>query len=230
MTSTPSARYHPTWDLSLDPLMSCKLCLGEFPLEQMTTISQCQCVFCSLCLKQYVELLIKEGLETAISCPDSACPKQGHLLENEIECMVSVETMQRYRRQQFERATTKILGNSARAEQGDSARAEQGDSARAEQGVSARAEQGVSARAEQGVSARAEQGVSARAEQGVSARAEQGDSARAEQGDSARAEQGDFINRGWTVNLAFWAVCYLLPCLFSDTVCLLPFQFLLQER
>lgn len=36
------------------------------------------------CLKQYVELLIKEGLETAISCPDSACPKGGHLLENEV--------------------------------------------------------------------------------------------------------------------------------------------------
>jgi len=36
------------------------------------------------CLKQYVELLIKEGLETAISCPDAACPKRGHLQENEV--------------------------------------------------------------------------------------------------------------------------------------------------
>ena len=36
------------------------------------------------CLKQYVELLIKEGLETAISCPDSACPKRGHLQETEV--------------------------------------------------------------------------------------------------------------------------------------------------
>uniref|UniRef100_A0A4W5PSC6 RBR-type E3 ubiquitin transferase n=1 Tax=Hucho hucho TaxID=62062 RepID=A0A4W5PSC6_9TELE len=79
-----TARYRPTWDLALDPLVSCKLCLGEFPLEQMTTITQCQCVFCTLCLKQYVELLIKEGLETAISCPDSGCPKRGHLLENEV--------------------------------------------------------------------------------------------------------------------------------------------------
>ncbi|CAB1342730.1 unnamed protein product [Coregonus sp. 'balchen'] len=40
MTTGPSARYRPTWDLALDPLMSCKLCLGEFPCEQMTTISQ----------------------------------------------------------------------------------------------------------------------------------------------------------------------------------------------
>ncbi|XP_064864748.1 probable E3 ubiquitin-protein ligase RNF144A-A isoform X1 [Oncorhynchus nerka] len=103
MTTGPSARYRHTWDLALDPLMSCKLCLGDFPREQMTTISQCQCVFCSLCLQQYVELLIKEGLETTISCPDSACPKQGHLLENEIECMVAAGSMQRYRRLQFER-------------------------------------------------------------------------------------------------------------------------------
>ncbi|XP_036818618.1 probable E3 ubiquitin-protein ligase RNF144A-A isoform X2 [Oncorhynchus mykiss] len=98
-----TARYRPTWDLALDPLVSCKLCLGEFPLEQMTTITQCQCVFCTLCLKQYVELLIKEGLETAISCPDSACPKRGHLLENEIECIVATAIMQRYKKLQFER-------------------------------------------------------------------------------------------------------------------------------
>ena len=33
----------PSWDLALDPLVSCKLCLGEYPVEQMTTIAQCQC-------------------------------------------------------------------------------------------------------------------------------------------------------------------------------------------
>uniref|UniRef100_A0A8B9VN12 RBR-type E3 ubiquitin transferase n=1 Tax=Anas zonorhyncha TaxID=75864 RepID=A0A8B9VN12_9AVES len=98
-----TARYRPTWDLVLDPLVSCKLCLGEYPVEQMTTIAQCQCIFCTLCLKQYVELLIKEGLETAISCPDAACPKRGHLQENEIECMVASEIMQRYKKLQFER-------------------------------------------------------------------------------------------------------------------------------
>lgn len=43
-----TARYRPTWELAVDPLVSCKLCLGEFPLEQMTTITQCQCVFCTL--------------------------------------------------------------------------------------------------------------------------------------------------------------------------------------
>ncbi|KAG2468145.1 R144A ligase, partial [Polypterus senegalus] len=87
-----TARYRPTWDLALDPLVSCKLCLGEFPLEKMTTISQCQCIFCTLCLKQYVELLIKEGLEVAISCPDAACPKRGHLLENEVTVLKTQDT------------------------------------------------------------------------------------------------------------------------------------------
>lgn len=43
-----TARYRPTWDLVLDPLVSCKLCLGEYPVEQMTTIAQCQCIFCTL--------------------------------------------------------------------------------------------------------------------------------------------------------------------------------------
>ncbi|XP_069462119.1 E3 ubiquitin-protein ligase RNF144A [Ambystoma mexicanum] len=97
------ARYRPTWDLALDPLVSCKLCLGEFPVEQMTTIAQCQCIFCTMCLKQYVEILIKEGLETTISCPDSRCPKHGHLQEHEIECMVEVDIMEMYKKLQFER-------------------------------------------------------------------------------------------------------------------------------
>lgn len=49
-------------------------------------------VFCFFqCLKQYVELLIKEGLETAISCPDAACPKQGHLQENEARTAGEIE-------------------------------------------------------------------------------------------------------------------------------------------
>ncbi|XP_059837923.1 probable E3 ubiquitin-protein ligase RNF144A-A isoform X1 [Hypanus sabinus] len=58
---------------------------------------------CQQCLKQYVELLIKEGLESAVTCPDAACPKRGHLQENEIECIVAAELMQRYKRLQFEK-------------------------------------------------------------------------------------------------------------------------------
>ncbi|KAG9282931.1 probable E3 ubiquitin-protein ligase RNF144A-B [Astyanax mexicanus] len=98
-----SSHCTPNPDRAMVPLLPCKLCLGEFPLEKMTSISQCQCVFCSLCLKQYVELLIREGLETGISCPDSACPNQGQLQEIEIEAMVTADVMQRYKRLQFER-------------------------------------------------------------------------------------------------------------------------------
>lgn len=49
-----TARYRPTRELAMDPLVSCKLCLGEFPLEQMTTITQCQCVFCTLVRRGHV--------------------------------------------------------------------------------------------------------------------------------------------------------------------------------
>ncbi|MGH0138530.1 UNVERIFIED_CONTAM: hypothetical protein FKN15_034377 [Acipenser sinensis] len=72
----------------------------EFPSEEgdsdsITPVAQC--------LKQYVELLIKEGLEATISCPDAACPQHGHLQDNEIECMVAADIMQRYKKLQFER-------------------------------------------------------------------------------------------------------------------------------
>uniref|UniRef100_A0A3B3REC6 RBR-type E3 ubiquitin transferase n=1 Tax=Paramormyrops kingsleyae TaxID=1676925 RepID=A0A3B3REC6_9TELE len=66
------ARYRPNWELSLDPLVTCKLCLGEFPMEQMTAISQ----FC---------IIVSVSL-----CPDSACPKRGHLLENEVLLLIII--------------------------------------------------------------------------------------------------------------------------------------------
>lgn len=58
---------------------SVKILSGLFLVEYLT-----QSLALLQCLKQYVELLIKEGLETAISCPDAACPKRGHLQENEV--------------------------------------------------------------------------------------------------------------------------------------------------
>ncbi|CAL8312056.1 unnamed protein product [Lota lota] len=85
------------------PLEPCKLCLGDFPSDHMTTVSQCGCVFCALCLKRYVTLLLSEGLGTGVSCPDTACPEQGLLLDTEIEVAVDPESMRRYRRLRFER-------------------------------------------------------------------------------------------------------------------------------
>ncbi|CAL8395226.1 unnamed protein product [Arctogadus glacialis] len=85
------------------PLVSCKLCLGDFPSDHMTTVSQCRCVFCTLCLRSYVSLLLSEGLEAEVSCPDAACPERGRLLDTEIEAAVEPESMRRYRRLRFER-------------------------------------------------------------------------------------------------------------------------------
>lgn len=90
-------------ELSLLPLQSCKLCLAEFTPDSMTTLTHCHCVFCTSCLKRYVELLIKDGLQTDISCPDSSCPKQGHLQESELTLLVHTDVLQRYQRLRFER-------------------------------------------------------------------------------------------------------------------------------
>ncbi|XP_076849270.1 putative E3 ubiquitin-protein ligase RNF144A-B [Brachyhypopomus gauderio] len=83
--------------------LACKLCLGLFPPWDMSTVSQCRCVFCSECLKRYVELLITENLQTVITCPGSACLNHGQLQDSEIESIVCADVMQRYRRLQFER-------------------------------------------------------------------------------------------------------------------------------
>ncbi|XP_041951685.1 probable E3 ubiquitin-protein ligase RNF144A-B [Alosa sapidissima] len=105
MAMEPTARAEDisSRELSLEPLQSCKLCLGEFTPEHMTALTHCHCVFCTVCLKQYVELLIKEGLQTDIGCPDSACPQQGLLTESEVELLVPSEVLQRYQRLRFER-------------------------------------------------------------------------------------------------------------------------------
>lgn len=63
-----TARYRPTWDLALDPLVSCKLCLGEFPLEQMTTITQCQCVFCTLVSSNPSNLILLANQPLRVLC------------------------------------------------------------------------------------------------------------------------------------------------------------------
>ncbi|KAL2082394.1 hypothetical protein ACEWY4_022212 [Coilia grayii] len=90
-------------ELALVPLLSCKLCLGEFTPDHMTSLAQCSCSFCTACLKQYAELLIRDGLQTDITCPDSACPHQGLLQDSEVELLVPAEVLQRYQRLRFER-------------------------------------------------------------------------------------------------------------------------------
>nr|XP_056712593.1 E3 ubiquitin-protein ligase RNF144A isoform X2 [Euleptes europaea] len=79
-----TARYRPTWDLVLDPLVSCKLCLGEYPVEQMTRIAQCQCIFCTLIecmvaseiMQRYKKLQFEREVlldPCRTWCPSSSC-------------------------------------------------------------------------------------------------------------------------------------------------------------
>uniref|UniRef100_A0ABI7Z476 RBR-type E3 ubiquitin transferase n=1 Tax=Felis catus TaxID=9685 RepID=A0ABI7Z476_FELCA len=90
-------------DLAPSPLVTCKLCLCEQSLDKMTTLQECQCLFCTDCLKQYLQLAIREGCGSPISCPDTVCLGRGILQEAEIACLVPVDQFQLYQRLKFER-------------------------------------------------------------------------------------------------------------------------------
>uniref|UniRef100_A0A8C7EHN0 E3 ubiquitin-protein ligase RNF144B n=1 Tax=Nothoprocta perdicaria TaxID=30464 RepID=A0A8C7EHN0_NOTPE len=91
-----------TW-LALEPLLTCKLCLCEYSLDKMTTLQECSCIFCTSCLKQYMQLAIQEGCGSPITCPDVVCLNHGTLQEAEIACLVPVDQFQLYKRLKFER-------------------------------------------------------------------------------------------------------------------------------
>ncbi|XP_059490801.1 probable E3 ubiquitin-protein ligase RNF144A-A [Neocloeon triangulifer] len=78
-------------------MLLCKICLTEVPVAQTTTLQQCQCVFCTECLKQYVGLEVQEAAYD-IACPDAACDKQGILTLQEIETLVSTDLMEKHRK------------------------------------------------------------------------------------------------------------------------------------
>nr|KAF6444986.1 ring finger protein 144B [Molossus molossus] len=90
-------------DLALAPLVTCKLCLCEQSLDKMTTLQECQCIFCTACLKQYMQLAIRDGCGSPITCPDMVCLNHGTLQEAEIACLVPVDQFQLYQRLKFER-------------------------------------------------------------------------------------------------------------------------------
>ncbi|XP_019399498.1 PREDICTED: E3 ubiquitin-protein ligase RNF144B isoform X2 [Crocodylus porosus] len=90
-------------ELVLEPLVTCKLCLCEYSLDKMTTLQECSCIFCTACLKQYMELAIREGCGCPITCPDMVCLNHGTLQESEIACLVPVDQFQLYQRLKFER-------------------------------------------------------------------------------------------------------------------------------
>ncbi|XP_056377238.1 E3 ubiquitin-protein ligase RNF144B [Hyla sarda] len=90
-------------ELALEPLIMCKLCLCEHPLNMMTTLRECSCIFCTTCLRQYAQLAVREGFGSPISCPDMVCSNRGRLQEAEIACLVSIEQLHLYQRLKLER-------------------------------------------------------------------------------------------------------------------------------
>ncbi|XP_036203687.1 E3 ubiquitin-protein ligase RNF144B isoform X2 [Myotis myotis] len=55
------------------------------------------------CLKQYMQLAIRDGCGSPITCPDMVCLNHGILQEAEIACLVPVDQFQLYQRLKFER-------------------------------------------------------------------------------------------------------------------------------
>ncbi|XP_055510702.1 E3 ubiquitin-protein ligase RNF144B-like [Leucoraja erinacea] len=93
----------PSVDLALEPLMKCKLCLCDHTLDKMTTLNQCSCCFCTTCLTQYVELMIREGCGSPVTCPELGCPKNGVFQDTEIARLVPADLLQLYQQLKFDR-------------------------------------------------------------------------------------------------------------------------------
>uniref|UniRef100_A0A8C5N1H9 E3 ubiquitin-protein ligase RNF144B n=1 Tax=Leptobrachium leishanense TaxID=445787 RepID=A0A8C5N1H9_9ANUR len=105
MASSSKTCHHSmmTGELALEPLITCKLCLCEHSLDMMTTLQECSCIFCTTCLKQYVQLAVREGFGSPISCPDMVCSNRGILQEAEIACLVPIDLLHLYQKLKLER-------------------------------------------------------------------------------------------------------------------------------
>ncbi|KAM3614282.1 uncharacterized protein V6R79_012130 [Siganus canaliculatus] len=87
----------------LVPKVYCKLCLSEQPPAASRELQSCHCIFCTVCLQQYVQLAIMEGGGAPITCPDMACQNTGVLLDPEIAALAPAEQAELYQRLKFER-------------------------------------------------------------------------------------------------------------------------------
>nr|XP_033790851.1 E3 ubiquitin-protein ligase RNF144B [Geotrypetes seraphini] len=90
-------------ELALEPLITCRLCLGEHSRDMMMSLQECSCLFCTQCLKQYVQLAVQEGFGSPITCPDMECLHRGILQEAEIASLIPDDQLRLYERLKFER-------------------------------------------------------------------------------------------------------------------------------
>ncbi|XP_076869194.1 E3 ubiquitin-protein ligase RNF144B [Brachyhypopomus gauderio] len=81
----------------------CKLCLSECPASDVSHLHSCDCVFCTRCLRQYVQLAIQSGAGAPVTCPDLACQHAGVLLDSEIASFTTADQAELYQRLRFER-------------------------------------------------------------------------------------------------------------------------------
>ncbi|XP_065203899.1 uncharacterized protein LOC135833990 [Planococcus citri] len=81
----------------VSPSVPCKVCLNEVPLKDSWTLQHCECSYCVDCVRSYVEFEINQGAYS-ISCPDAQCEKQGIIMLEEIESLVSLENIVKHKR------------------------------------------------------------------------------------------------------------------------------------
>uniref|UniRef100_A0A8C2CJP8 RBR-type E3 ubiquitin transferase n=1 Tax=Cyprinus carpio TaxID=7962 RepID=A0A8C2CJP8_CYPCA len=86
-------------------MILCKLCLTDCPELETSTLQSCNCVFCVQCLRQYVQLAIRGGAGSAITCPDPACKNTATLLDSELALFAPSDQVELYQRLRFERGT-----------------------------------------------------------------------------------------------------------------------------
>ncbi|KAK2189341.1 hypothetical protein NP493_109g07090 [Ridgeia piscesae] len=84
--------------LAIDPLITCRLCLAEFPRNEMYKLHGCQCLYCRDCVKEYLTVTISQGNVLAITCPDAMCVEHGLIDSDEIKAIVEKDAFKYYER------------------------------------------------------------------------------------------------------------------------------------
>jgi len=82
--------------INIEEEVQCKICLCDCPVVAMVTLEECDCVFCTECMGQYITFEIMSG-SYDISCPDPQCPLQGVLDEHQIENLVEKELLDKHK-------------------------------------------------------------------------------------------------------------------------------------
>lgn len=62
-------------------------------IERQTACTKVTAVLCLQCLRQYVQLAIRGGAGSAITCPDPACKNTATLLDSEVHLSISLSAL-----------------------------------------------------------------------------------------------------------------------------------------